>query len=199
MKKIYLALLLVLALSILPAATVTIFEEGFEGTFPGEKTTVSGEPTWDDNSHTSKTGSWSAWCAGTYDEDWDEYEEYLYGEEDEDSYHYQDDMEAKLVFGPFDLSGYISATLSFASLVSTEEDYDYLVVNVVRNLPDNQEESPIHRETGNEEELWTEHSISLNDYRGSTPIYISFEFHSDGSEHDYLGAWIDDVKLVGTR
>jgi len=200
MKKISLLLILLLAVLILPAATVTIFEEGFEGTFPGEKTTVNGDPTWDDNNHTAKTGSWSAWCSGTYYDDWDEYEDYIYGYEDgEESFHYQDEMEAKLVFGPFDLSSYSSATLSFASLVSTEEDYDYLVVNIVRNLPENQEESPIHRETGEGEELWNEHSISLKEYVGSTPIFISFEFHSDSSEHSYLGAWIDDVKLVGTR
>lgn len=194
MKKIYLALLFVLTLAILSANTVTIFEEDFEGTFPGENTRLSGEPTWDDNNHTSKYGSWSAWCAGTYDEDWDEYEAYLYGE-DEESYHYQDDMEAKMIFGPFDLREYSDVYLSFSSLVSTEEDYDYFVVNILAGNA----EHMIHRETGNEEELWTDQRISLEDYRNSGPISISFEFHSDGSEHDYIGAWVDYVKLVGTR
>jgi PKD domain len=64
------ACLLCIALIAKARAATIIFNEGFEGAFPGSSWTVGDSNTangldfWDDISYRSHTGSWSAWCAG---------------------------------------------------------------------------------------------------------------------------------------
>jgi hypothetical protein len=162
---------------------IIILEEGFEGLWPplwGDWE-VYGDPTWDDDDYQHHNGGWACWCANGGDHGLDpEYNNYAHN------------MNAWMIYGPFDLSdpGIIRAYFTYWSKFEIEPNYDTLFVGVSRdgqwfygNVFDGIQWS------------WTHHSQpNIMDFLGESEVWIGFAFRSDGSVNA-RGAWIDNILI----
>ena len=157
-----------------------IMTDGFEGTFPGVKWQLYGDPTWGKESYRQHTGSYSAWCAGS-------------------SYNppsnYPNNMEAWMVYGPFSLADATDAELNFWFWNKSQGPDDYLFWGA--STTGGQFYGSGHN---GDSAGWQSVSFDLTDVYtlgnlcGQSQVWIGFFFGSDESTTD-KGAFIDDVVL----
>jgi len=171
----------------------TIMTEDFEGVFPGTKWTrywASNGYTWDDVSYRAHTGSWSGWCA----------DDSMAGNPDlNPPGPYANNMNAWMVYGPFDLSDATDAELLFYHWTKTEANYDKFFVGASVNG------SSFYgtRYSGD----WVSscggwcyvnfdltNVYILGDLCGYRNVWIAFAFTSDSSV-TYEGTYLDDIIL----
>lgn len=160
-----------------------IVTEDFEGAFPDTKWTLNGDPTWGKESYRPHNGSWSGYCAGG-------------------GTHavnppgpYPNDMNAWMIYGPFNLSDASDAELLFYYWNKSEPDYDRLFWGASTNGS-----NFYGTATSGDSEGW--HSVNfdltdvytLGDLTGQAEVWIGFAFGSDSSNTD-VGAFIDDITL----
>ena len=167
---------------LLQAGWTTIMTEDFEGAFPGSKWTLYGDPTWDDDDYKPHTGGWSGWCAGSaYDPEF---------------YYYPNNMNAWMVYGPFDLSDATDAELNFYDWLKTEANYDYFKYLASIDGGTWYYGWQVSGNSGG----WEYRSFDLTNVPtlgnlcGQPEVWIAFLFTSDGSITDQ-GVFIDDVEL----
>jgi hypothetical protein len=161
-----------------------IMTEDFEVDFPGTKWTLSGTPTWDDESYRPYRGYWSGWCAGSTRNP---------------PGPYPSNMNAWMVYGPFSLLDATEAYLDFYYWLDSEANYDYLFfgasVDGINFYG--------YRYSGRWQ-YWDEDYLdltavpTLGNLCGRPQVWIAFRFTSDGSVC-YEGAYLDDIVLYKYR
>jgi hypothetical protein len=153
-----------------------IFNEGFEGAFPGDNwsTNTSQGRTWEDVNYKAHSGGWSGF--GSYRSSTD--------------HTYVNSMSAYME-RTVSLAGYTSPILTFYDSLNTEAGYDPLRVKV--------NGTEVWRDSGNKPS-WSAQSISLASYAGQSNVTVRFEFTSDPSvvPAGDAGAWVDDITLSAT-
>lgn len=149
----------------------TIFPDGFEGLWYW---TTYGYPTWRDTSYRSNTGSWSAWCA-------------------DDGLSppgpYASNMDAWMIYGPFDLSDADDARVTFWYWLDSESDYDYFwwfSSGDGTNFSGDRISGYFP--------YWQPKTFSLSNHLGDSSVWFAFNFDSDSS-YQYEGAYVDDVVI----
>jgi len=170
-------------------ATITLYYDGFEGSFPGDwllidnNGTTSGEVTWGATSFTSSAGSRSAFCAGGGANG------ILPGNE------YPVDMQSWMILGPFDLTAVSAARLIFDLNNRSEEDYDFISF-----MASTDGTSFNGFQLSGDSGGWNTVSFDLASLPGGATavgfpdVYVAFLFSSDLSFGD-LGAFVDEVYL----
>lgn len=163
-----------------------MFAHGFE-TWPGGWSFV-GAPTWGQTSYRASAGTYSAYCAGS---------------SIAAPGPYADNMEAWMVAGPFDLSGYVAATLSCDMWIKTESNVDWLYAGVSTDGS----YFDLMGSSGDSGGWEYGHTFDLADFWddggtvnvvGEPEVWIAFYFDSDSSIVDE-GAYIDEVTITGTE
>lgn len=107
---------------------------------------------------------------------------------------YDDTMEAYLQTS-VTLLGRSSANLSYYYWIKSELDYDWLAVQVSENAGITF--TTLANYTG-DSGGWKYVSLSLKSFAGKILVTIRFLFHSNSINHDYEGAYIDEVKVVAS-
>jgi hypothetical protein len=145
--------------------------EGFEGIFPSglwkvddDDGATNGEYFWGSDDYKPHTGSRSAWLARSgaagLDPEFNNYPNYA---------------NSWMVYGPFDLSGYSDAELSFYYWLNSEAYCDFFYVGASTDgtyfYGDNFSGDP---------EGWRSYHFALGGYLGETSVWIAFNFQSDG-------------------
>ena len=171
-------------------AWTTIMSDNFEGAFPGSWSVfdkdggTNGEYYWDDDDYKPYAGSWSAWPANG-------------GADgvDPESYYYANDMDAWMVYGPFDLSDANDAHLQFWYWNQSEEHYDYFGWTASTNGTNFD-----GYEVSGDSVGWNWVDFDLTsvpwsgDLTGNHSVWIAFSFTSDYSNVDD-GPFVDNVLL----
>ena len=173
-----------------PAATIaapgktadtTLFYDGFESGMTSWR--VTGSPTWAKTTYRAGAGSASAYCAGS---------------SIVPPGPYANSMDGWMEIGPFDLTNYTAATLSFKMFCVTEADKDLLEAWV--SLDD---QNFYGKGFSGGYSGWTDQSLdltnvfTLGNVTGKSKVYIAFVFRSNPSVV-YEGGYVDEVRLVGT-
>jgi hypothetical protein len=168
-----------------PLAAMTIFNETFEGSFPGTSWTLYGTPTWDDTSYDKHGGSCSGWCGDSSLNPAD---------------GYTDNMNAWMVYGPFSLADATSASMSFWYKNLSESNCDYF-----KWLASVDGTNFFGFQISGNQNSWRSQVFdltnvyTLGDLRGQSQVWIAFNFTSDGSNSGpagYAGAYVDDVIIT---
>jgi hypothetical protein len=160
-----------------------IMTDGFEVTFPGSKWQLFGDPTWGKDGYRRHSGSYSAFCAKSGSAGVNP------------PAHYPDNMEAWMIYGPFDLSDASDAELNFYYWLKSEYNYDYL-----EWMASTDGDQFYGSARGGNSFGWVSQSFDLTDVYtlgdlcGEPQVWIAFVFESDGEITDE-GAFIDDVVL----
>jgi hypothetical protein len=168
-------------------AQTTIVSEGFERRFPGEWSVGDGNSAgrsayWKNVSagfggEGAHGGEWKAYCAGQG-----------YAGEDVNP-SYQDDMSAYLS-RPLDLTGYLSATLTFWHKIPSIEsgaDRARVIIGGIDSVEVWSSDAPVTE--------WTLVTIDLAAYVGSSRP-LTFQFDSDSST-TAEGWYLDDIAVTG--
>ena len=170
----------------------TILDEGFESDWPADpKWDLYGAPacayTWGRESYQPYTGSYSAWCAGTCQD--------VCGDLNPAVDNYQNNMDAWMVYGPFDLSDATSARMTFDNWTkSVEEGYDQ------DGIP---YESFYYGYSTNDKVFfgnfrhgdrtpWHQEYLPLDEVCGQSQVWVGFCFYSDETNND-KGTFVDNV------
>ncbi len=181
--------------AMLPNATlgnwVLMGSEDFEGQFPppGGKWAFQdlsddgSERFWDDDYYKSYEGSKAAWPAnGGFDR--------IYPQPGDD--HYPNNLYARMIYGPFDLSDAVVALTQFYLWREIEANFDYLVFEISRDGVDSGFEE-LERWSG-DHQTWEHVQIEYNDYVGDDSVWVAWSFYSD-----YMGTgqgpWVDDIAV----
>jgi len=108
---------------------------------------------------------------------------------------YDDNMEAYLQTS-VSLLGRSSATLSYAYWIKSEPNYDWLAVQVSTDVVPTTWVTLVNYT--NDSGGWKQETMSLNSFCGNVTVWLRFLFHSNGTNHSYEGAYIDEVKVVAS-
>ncbi|HBQ27918.1 MAG TPA: hypothetical protein DD719_00550 [Desulfotomaculum sp.] len=177
----------------LQSSWVTILQEDFNLNWPSAnpKWTREGKPdckyTWGVDTFKPHSGSYSAWCAG----------ERLGGCPDLNpaASNYPNNMDALMVYGPFDLSDATTARMTFYHWTQTESDfYDYFYFGASSD-GDSFYGTKLSGDSGG----WRQETLDLKDYCGDSSVWVGFAFKSD-NDFTYKGTFVDEVvieKYVG--
>ncbi len=109
--------------------------------------------------------------------------------------NYANNLDADLVFGPFDFTQAVTATLSFMHRMDMP-DYDYVYVSY--SLDDGASWSYIWYDYWEVSSGWQQKILSLDNYCGKDNVLFKFRFYSNSTTTEATGWWIDDV-TVKTR
>jgi len=168
----------------------TVMTEDFEWDFPGTKWNLLGNPTWDETNYRAYSGSQSGYCADGGSSRVDP------------PGPYPNNMDAWMIYGPFDLSDAKDARLFFKHWTETEGGgYDYFFVGASVNGHN------FYGETYSGD--WKSHCggsgwcpgyfdltdvYVLGNLSGYKRVWITFLF---GSDYDttYEGTYLDDIVL----
>ncbi len=167
-----------------PAGWLTVMSEGFEGTFPGAKWTVTDNSNdgyqryWGKEDFKPHTGSYSAWPASAGANAVDPAKSV-----------YPNNMDTRMVYGPFDLSNALQAQLSFWLWWDIEVENDSMTYYV---SADGVTFEPIATWEGQGD--WSEITFDLIDYLGDSSVWVRWDFYSDYSV-GLGGAFVDDVSI----
>jgi subtilisin-like proprotein convertase family protein len=144
---------------------------------------VGNERVWQRATYRPYGGNWAIWPAagGTYGID------PAQGDHD-----YPNNMNTRLIYGPFDLSDAVRAKVEFALWLEIEKDYDYLTLEISR---DGITFDRLFTWSGTGAPIWDSESISFDEYVGDDSIWLAWRFYSDASV-TYDGPWIDDVQIL---
>jgi hypothetical protein len=162
-------------------ADTTLFSDGFESGMTSWR--VTGSPTWAKTTYRAGAGSASAYCAGS---------------SIVPPGPYANNMDGWMEIGPFDLTNYTAATLSFKMYCQTEKDKDVLSAWVSLDDQNFYGKGFSGGFTG-----WSDQSVdltnvyTLGNVTGKSKVYIAFVFRSDPAVV-YEGGYVDEVRLVGT-
>lgn len=142
---------------------------------------AGGEVYWDDADYRSYEGNWAAWCADGGDDrrfPWD---------------GYRSNMDAWMIYGPFDLSAANAGALTFYYWLDSEKDFDFFNYLVSIDGDDFFGYRTSGRTGG-----WDYDGIDftdvpeLGDVTGYPQVWIAFSFSSD-ERLVGEGAYVDDV------
>ncbi|MFH1579625.1 MAG: hypothetical protein ABIE25_05630 [Thermoplasmatota archaeon] len=175
------------------AASRIVFQEDFEGSFPGSWSTGDADPAsgldyWGTTNYRAHQGSLSAWCAqiGTYSGN---------GQPNSANHYYDQDMHAYMITYVGDLSHYDSVSISFYywAVTGSFSLADYLSFFT---SPDG----------GTYTERWSQPDVSSGGWQAVTlslPLdtkYIYFRFISDPTVGwgPYEGAYVDDIVITAS-
>ncbi|MBN1811814.1 MAG: hypothetical protein JXA14_08260, partial [Anaerolineae bacterium] len=165
------------------AGWVTILYEDPQGDFPSandwtvyDGDTNSGDDYWDDLTCRAYSGSWSIWAADIGDMT--------------NCDHYDNYMDAWMIYGPFDLSDAQDAELNFRFWNDSEIDWDWFGWWA---SSDGVSFSGT-RHSGNSSG-WSYRSLDLSSLIGDPSVWVAFTFESDGSVSSYEGAYVDNIEL----
>ena len=160
----------------------TIMTENGEGSFPRgnnwrvyDDNSGSGRDYWDDLSCRDHWGRYSIWASDIGDM--------------RNCQRYDNNMNAWMIYGPFDLSDATQAKLEFYYWNNTESGYDYfkwLASSNGRNFQGDQ--------TSGNSGGWRSQTLDLASYVGDSSVWVAFLFESDGSVTKE-GAYVDDITL----
>jgi Zn-dependent metalloprotease len=169
----------------LAASVVTIFSDGFEGSFPGSWAIYDGSgigTQWGKSTAWAASGGASAWCAagGTYPQPPGGY--------------YVNNMDTWMVYGPFSLASAADAWMDFDMLLDVEAGYDSVYWGLSIDGSDfygfEVSQSP-----------WSVHEVlnfgDITDVSalGQGSVWIAINFYSDSLVRSYYGAYIDNVVI----
>ncbi|MBI4789943.1 MAG: hypothetical protein HY782_23160 [Chloroflexi bacterium] len=179
---------------------VQIAAQGFEGTFPTGNWIVRdhgsatcslcwGRSTywyWDGTRYRyrANTGSYAAWPVASGSSSYSPYT----------NPNYANNMDTRMIYGPFDLSDAIYAGTDFylwrqIELRYNDEIYfDYLAFEISLDGVNFQE---LRRWDGFVEN-WEDEWVPYDTYVGNSQVWIAFRFRSDSFD-TYQGPWVDDV------
>lgn len=161
--------------------------EDFEGDFPGNRWQLSGNPTWGITSAEKHNGSYSVWCAAGGDSAVTPLANYL------------DNMNAMMVFGPFDLSSASMAFVRFWYWLDTEIEKDWFWYMASEDSV-NFSGIGVSGATGTYSPRWEQTSLNLGNLPelgtvlGKSSVWFAFGFTSD-STGNKQGAFVDDMEL----
>jgi len=111
--------------------------------------------------------------------------------------NYDDNTDAYLQT-TISLLGRSSATLSYYYWIKSEPDYDWLAVQVSTDLvPTTWVTLPNANYTG-DSGGWINATKNLGSFVGEPIVWIRFLFHSNDANHNYEGAYVDEVKVVAS-
>lgn len=163
-----------------PQGWAPVTTETFEGVFPSTGWTVAGDPTWDDQYCRFYSGAWSAWCAngGTLGVD-----------PCPGTIHYFNNMNAWMIYGPFDLSRALDARLTFYMWCDTEIDYDWN--DCVSSIDG---ANWVGGGESGSSGGWVYRNVSLTGRAGQPAVWIAFRFTSDNSV-TYPGVYLDQITI----
>ncbi len=171
------------------ATWTTLMTQGFEGAFPSAGWSLgwaSNGYTWGTTSHRANSGTRSAWCAETIK---------VTGTDLNAPGPYANNMNAWMVYGPFDLTNATAAELLFAYWYKTEPTDDVLFYGASVNGGTFYGYSFSGDSSG-----WRSTTLNLanvpvlGNLCGYRQVWIAFAFRSDGSL-TYEGAYVDDILL----
>jgi hypothetical protein len=165
-----------------------IMTEDFEGAFPTGLWQVLGDPTWASDDCNPSTGSYSAWCASGGPSRLDPCA----------PSNYPNDLEAWMIYGPFDLSSAEKAEVIFDYWLESEFDNDWLFWGASTDGVDY-----YGQKTSSGTGAWQNRTFDLSavpelgDLTGQSDIRISFLFTSTESV-TYRGAFVDNIAISVT-
>lgn len=165
----------------------TIFTESFEGDFPGTRWSLSGNPTWGKSNYQKHSGQNSVFCAqgGTAGVT--------------PPANYPNNMNAMMVFGPFDLTGASLAFMRFWYWLDTEINKDWFYYMASTDGV-NFKGIGVSGATGVYSPAWEQTSLNLGDVpelgnlTGKSSVWVAFGFTSDSSGAR-KGVFVDDVEI----
>lgn len=160
----------------------TIKSEGFEGIFPNTWS-ISGNPPWCSTNFRFFSGKQSGWnaCGGS--------------EGVQAGGLYPNNMNSRMVYGPFSLVGATNASVTFKLWSDTEPFFDeflYMASTDGTNFYGygiSGNYTPWKSKTFDLRNVYM-----LGDLRGQPNVWIAFFFKSDGSGQDY-GTFLDDIYI----
>lgn len=153
-----------------------------------ENILASGLDYWGVIDYRSHEGNSSIWCATNGREG-------IIGSPNVDRHEYDDNMHAYLRTA-ISLLGRRSASISYYYWVDTELNYDWLAFQVSTQLVPTTWIT-LTNYTGTSGG-WKQETMSLDSFCGNVTVWLRFLFHSDGTNHSYEGAYIDEVKIVAS-
>ena len=163
----------------------TVLHEDFPAGWPsaGSKWVFDGNPpcgyAWDKDDYKPYTGGYSAWCAGRSLGQCSDLDPAVY--------YYPNNMNAWMVYGPFDLSDATAARMSFYHWTRTESNYDTFFYGTSTDG-----NNFYGQELSGDGGGWRQESLSLNEHCGESSVWIGFRFYSD-SDVAYEGTFVDEV------
>jgi hypothetical protein len=169
------------------ASWTTIMSEGFEGSFPSGLWQLYGNPTWGKDDYKPQSGVYSAWCARDGSSG-----------RDPATNNYANDMNAWMIYGPFNLSGAVGARLSFYYWLESEINYDWFYWLASTDGTNFYGSGVSGNSLG-----WVNENFDLSSVPGlgnvcnQPSVWIAFLFVSD-STITYKGAFVDDIVLQKT-
>ena len=172
--------------SIVVQGQQTILNETFEGIYPSGLWTLYGNPTWDDTNYAAHGGSWSAWCGDTGLDP---------------ALGYANNMNAWMVYGPFDLSGATDATVDFWYKNLSEYGWDFFGWYASIDNASYYGYSVTGDQNTWRSQLFDLKSVyTLGNLCGQPQVWIAFVFESDDSiaGPTYSGAYVDDIVITRT-
>jgi hypothetical protein len=103
---------------------------------------------------------------------------------------YFNNLDTRMVYGPFDLSDASTLEISFWMWWQTEANHDYIILEVSR---DNQTFAELGRWHGTYSE-WQFIDVLTNDYALDSSVWVAWRFTSNASTA-FDGPWVDDILL----
>lgn len=177
------------------AAWQQITTEGFEGIFPSTGWTVRDlsndgyERYWDDaiywdgTAYRAHSGYWAAWPArGGAD-----------GYSPSTNNNYSNNMDTRMVYGPFDLSNAVYGYTRFWLWRDMEQTWDWVALEASHTGNDNDFQE-LSRWTGSSANNWEQPDAWLTNYVGDNSVWLAWRFHSDYSI-TAQGTWVDEIEI----
>lgn len=168
-----------------PAGWQTITAQGFEGAFPVSGWTITDvsndgwERFWGRDDFKPHGGTWSAWPASGGA-----------AAVDPEFNPYPNNMNTRMIYGPFDLSDALAAKVTFWLWLETETEYgDSAYFGISRD-------GSLYSEYATWEGTfdWTEIPVDLATYVGDNSVWVRWDFYSDSSIA-LGGAFVDDITI----
>lgn len=154
----------------------------------GDLNLASGLDYWRSIDYRSHEGNGSIWCATNGREG-------IIGSPNVDRHEYDDDMNAYLQTA-ISLLRRRSASITYYYWVDTESNYDWLAFQASTQLVPTTWIT-LRNYTGTSGG-WKQETISLDSFCGNVTVWLRFLFYSDGTNHSYEGAYIDEVKVIAS-
>jgi len=104
--------------------------------------------------------------------------------------YYPNNLETRMIYGPFDLRGAVWAVTDFQLWREVESGWDYVAFEV---SPDGVAFRELAR-WNTSATSWTYQYVYYNDYVGDDSVWVAWRFHSDSSI-TRPGPWVDDVRV----
>ncbi|MBN2006569.1 MAG: hypothetical protein JXA21_24670 [Anaerolineae bacterium] len=168
---------------------VQLGSETFEGVFPAATTPWNvqdlrndgAERYWDDDDYRAYSGKWAAWPANGGDDG-------IIPEPGSDNY--ANNMNTRMIYGPFDLSDAVVALTQFYLWREIETPFDYLAFEISHDGVAFEE---ISRWSG-DHPAWELELVQYPDYLGDDSVWVAWRFYSDANI-TRQGPWIDEIGI----